>query len=675
MQALFSPATAILNRLKYPLKFSLIGALLVVSTSYLLINLMTGLWANIQASKLELNGTEIIKPSLRVTQLIQQHRGLTAATLGGNNNLREKVAAKAKEVEETIKLVDAIVATHEDKFKTSSDWNKVKQEWSTLSAAWPSYTVPKNFAAHTALAEHSLAFIANVADVSSINLDPEYSSYYALQVGTDKMPATLERLGKLRATGSGVLARKVITDEERIAMGGSMAVLKTLLSDLTGDLDRVAVYVPTVKPTLDQFKGKFSEKTNDVITLVQNELVSGRLDVPVESYISRFTDTIDTGYSELFNTLFPLSEAFLQERLQRDQQKFYLSIGIALILMLAAIYFSMALYLAMMESIRALLTGAEALSQGDLTARVKFSANDELKLVADRFNIMASTFSELIKGIQASATRVSAASASLSVTSNEVAVASERQNEAAASMAAAVEQMTASVDEISRSAQSAQEISEESGKFSAEGRRVVEDTVGEINQISHSVNQSAVLIQGLGQQSEKISSIVHVIKEIAEQTNLLALNAAIEAARAGESGRGFAVVADEVRKLAERTAASTQEITSMVGAIQQGTTDAVSAMQSGVSRVTEGVKLAERAGGSMNMVSQGADQVVRAVKDISLALREQSTATNEIAKSVEQIAQMAEENSTTVGQAANTAKELQQLANTLQQDTQRFRVS
>ena len=202
---------------------------------------------------------------------------------------------------------------------------------------------------------------------------------------------------------------------------------------------------------------------------------------------------------------------------------------------------------------------------------------------------------------------------------------------------------------------------------------MVQGAAAEMSKIADSVNQSSHFIERLGEHSNQISAIVNVIKEIADQTNLLALNAAIEAARAGEQGRGFAVVADEVRKLAERTARSTEEITAMIGSIQDGTQHAVASMQEGSARVIEGVAMANRAGESMSQISSGANQVISAVSDISSALREQSTASNQVAQNVERIARMTEENSVAANEIAEEAQQLESLAGALENAVSRFK--
>ncbi|MBK7657337.1 MAG: hypothetical protein IPJ18_22340 [Betaproteobacteria bacterium] len=132
--------------------------------------------------------------------------------------------------------------------------------------------------------------------------------------------------------------------------------------------------------------------------------------------------------------------------------------------------------------------------------------------------------------------------------------------------------------------------------------------------------------------SRQIVDITYVIDGIAFQTNILALNAAVEAARAGDSGRGFAVVAAEVRSLANRSAGATREIKALISM-------SVDTVDRGCEKVSQSL-------GRMQAIIGTVQRLERAVNEITLATREQTSGVSEISYNVSMLDQMAKNDAT-----------------------------
>ncbi len=311
---------------------------------------------------------------------------------------------------------------------------------------------------------------------------------------------------------------------------------------------------------------------------------------------------------------------------------------------------------------------------GNFTRRIDIDSHDEVGETTKAFNDLMGNLQSTFTQIHNSIDSIFDASNALSSSSTQVASSSAHQSEATSAIAATVEEITVSIGQVAENAQEALRISRVSGELSSQGSEIIHRAATEMLQIATTVRDTSDSIETLGDQSGKITSIVHVIKEIAEQTNLLALNAAIEAARAGEQGRGFAVVADEVRKLAERTAISTKEISEMIDSMQNTAGAAVASMTNAVKQVNDGAALAQKAGDAINQINGESDKVIQTVSDISLMLEEQSRASNDIAVNIEKVAQLTEENHAATEQTANAANNLTSLADTMRHTVNKFKI-
>ena len=295
----------------------------------------------------------------------------------------------------------------------------------------------------------------------------------------------------------------------------------------------------------------------------------------------------------------------------------------------------------------------------DFTESLEVNSRDEIGHTLEAYNELMIKLRTSLGEIQSASARMAAITAEVDTTSREIAENSHAQSDASSSMASAIEELTVSISMVANQAQDASRHTQASCVKADQGAEVILLTVNGIQAISGSVREASLRIDALRNDSESIASVANIIKEIADQTNLLALNAAIEAARAGEQGRGFAVVADEVRKLAERTAKSTQEISSLLAQMQGSAKQAVDSMASAIREVNAGVDNAKLAGESVQGIKDGSGIMVSGVNEISEAVREQGAASTAISQRIEQVAQMTERNTAA---AENTAKAVHRMS-------------
>ncbi|MFK7698032.1 methyl-accepting chemotaxis protein [Pseudomonas caspiana] len=240
--------------------------------------------------------------------------------------------------------------------------------------------------------------------------------------------------------------------------------------------------------------------------------------------------------------------------------------------------------------------------------------------------------------------------------------------------ATAVTEMSQAVEEVARNAVATSEESRSSTQAAREGQEELNRTVKSVSELAEYVASASTQAQLLSSHTKDISRVLEVIRAVSEQTNLLALNAAIEAARAGEAGRGFAVVADEVRALAHRTGESTREIETMIGKIQQGTADTVTALSSSTEQAAHTRNQAESASQALALIASSVAGIDERNLVIASASEEQAQVAREVDHNLVRIRDLSAQSAVRSEQTIGASVALAQLASELRVSLQKFQL-
>ncbi|MGE3537010.1 MAG: methyl-accepting chemotaxis protein [Candidatus Tectimicrobiota bacterium] len=629
-----------------------------------------------------------IGPALSVIKVLhssQQHRGLAAQTLAGREDADTRRATMQQTLEQHITQMETEWASALSHAKIGKAWRLAVKEWKSLVSKVhdKALTVEASFQAHTALSALWLDVLEQVRDAYHISLDPEASSYFLHLAALVAAPHLTEVLGQTRAKGAGLLAQQQATEVDKVTLLTLLAQAREHQTTTTRSVEKAYTVDPTLQPRIAPVLHTLNTKMNQAVKLAEDTIIKApTLTFAPLEYFSQYTATINAAF-DVIEALTGEFQAALQTRLATQRYTAGLLLGAVLLLTLVAASLAYVVARGIAVSARQLSEAVSQFAQGDDQARVRLDTQDELgqlsaafntmidervgalqrendqlnvsviellqavaKIaqkdltqrvpvaedvtgpVADALNLLTDETAEVLVEVTRIAENVAMASRRVQAQSDAVITLADDERlqvaDTAEQLAAAAEAM----NDIAALAQTCNMSAETAITRTQTALETVTNTVEGINTIRDTIRETEKRIKRLGERSQEIGGAVNLINSIAERTHILALNASMHAASAGEAGRGFAVVAEEVQRLAENARQSTEQIAQLVNNIQTETMDTVSTMNTVISQVVDGSRLAGQAGEQMRQTQQSTAELVASVRQIAAGAQTQARVSN-----------------------------------------------
>jgi methyl-accepting chemotaxis protein len=639
--------STLLNRLLLWQKFVLLavfGAILVAVPLTLYISESN---KSVDAASLEARGVGPARALLKVVVLTQQHRGLSAMVLAGNELIQTQRTAKQEEVAKAFAEMDAI-ANKIGNAAIAPLWQEAKGRWAALAGkiAQRSLSGKESFGEHTVLVTQLLKINELIIDHFGLSLDPEVDSYYLVDVALTQSPVLMETLGRMRAKGSAMLTAKNASAEERAVMLAMIDKANERYETVRNSLEKSFAANSAIKGKLaEQLKATLAVGDR-VLQLAQEQIVKPeQLTYEGPDFFTKVTDAINTQL-KLYDGAIAELDALLVARQAKLATTKYLLIGVVLAISLLVALLGYLITRSITVPLKNAVDIAKRVAAGDLTTHILVTTDNETGHLLQALKDMNDSLVRIVAEVRRDTDIIASASSQIAAGNLDLSSRTEQQASSLEETASSMEQITGTVKQNADNARQANQLASSASEVASKGGAMVSHVVATMGSINDS--------------SKKIVDIISVIDSIAFQTNILALNAAVEAARAGEQGKGFAVVASEVRSLAQRSAGAAKEIKELIN--------------DSVEKVDAGAKLVDQTGATMDEIVASIKRVNDIIAEITAASDEQSAGIGLVNEAINQMDQATQQNAALVEEAAAAAAALHEQAENLMHEVSVFRL-
>lgn len=676
MKTALYPAIALMNRLSFGMKFSLISVLFflpMLITNYYLVR---DSYRQLQATQVELNSLDLLGQALSIRRDLETYADLLDinAVLGQ--------AGKAGDLEGQIQQLHAATSTQVQALQAAVDNPEQLTEFTAqrdaLLNGLQAVAAQESLRGKSVLADKLLGsaevLIKLVTNQAGMSLDRQQDIRQLTDLISVTTPQVTASLSQGRAIGAYSLGQGFLSSSDSTAFGDLLTALEKLENNYGLSIQQALNASPAARAGLEASAVASQASLKDSVVLFEDSVVvADSLDMPWQDYFKQVSALMDKTY-QVNDAVLSILREQLQVREHDNRLHMTLLVVALAVVFILIFYLYGGFFVSTRTTLKKLGQVMGQVAAGDMTVSFKAESRDELGELGEVFNDTVKKIHTLIERVGLTVVAVEHQAGRVESVSAQSNLAVAGQLSQIEQVATAMNQMSATAQEVARSAAAAVGSANSVNDETLSGRSLVESQVGSIQRLAGEIDLSVLVINQLASDSASIAKVLDVIKGIAEQTNLLALNAAIEAARAGEQGRGFAVVADEVRNLAKRTQQSTEEIETTIAKLQSGVGAAVKAMNTSHQMADGTVSESGRVQVALENILGAVGMIVDQNQQIAAAAEQQTAVAHDIDQNIVQINQAGERTAEGASDTEQASRELTEQVSQLKQLIGAFKV-
>ncbi|MDD2358125.1 MAG: EAL domain-containing protein [Thiovulaceae bacterium] len=382
---LFSPAVAMMSRMKYPKKLAL-------ATAVFFLPFVLFLYLGYEHVESESRSIQKLQIGLAYQQSVRYffeyiplERGMMMAVQQGDPSYKAKIEENFKIIEAAIKKIDSMPVPT---FSIATEYKDIKtQYWELQNGLWKR-SADENYRMHTALIDNILLLMRHIGDASYTINDSDLSIYHLVNILSDHIPALVQYTGEGRAIGTGVILKQSMTFDEKkeatVLYGKVRSHLDSIIYDGTVACKRHPELCRVITPTISDI-----EKETDKFSIIFTTQIlnTDHWAITSNHYFQNTTNTIDT-YFNAYDIFSATLQSQLKEKLANLDREILVGEIVGLVILASIIYFTVGFYLAFIGVLDELMGAAHLISTGEYVVRVPITTDDEMADISHAFNNM-----------------------------------------------------------------------------------------------------------------------------------------------------------------------------------------------------------------------------------------------------------------------------------------------